>query len=63
MKRGDNIVVIIDGDIRGAEVREILPNGDVLTSVRDYYGDYVGFPRSKVFTASEWEQVRESLTN
>jgi hypothetical protein len=63
MKRGDNIVVIIDGDIRGAEVREILPNGDVLTSVRDYYGDYVEFPRSKVFTASEWEQVRDSLTN
>jgi len=63
MKAGDNIVVLIDGDTQGAQVREMLPNGDVLTSVRDYYGDYVEFPRGKVFTASEWEQVRDSLTS
>jgi hypothetical protein len=58
MKKSDNIVVIIDGDIRGAEVVDILPNGDIVTSVKDYYGDYVGFPRGKVFTVSEWEQVK-----
>jgi hypothetical protein len=58
MKKDDYIVVIIDGDIRGAEVVDILPNGDIVTSVKDYYGDYVGFPRGKVFTASEWEQVK-----
>ena len=60
MKKNDNIVVIIDGDIKGSEVIDILPNGNVLTSVVDYYGDYVELPRNKVFTASEWEQRRET---
>ena len=58
MKKSDNIVVIVDGDIRGAEVVDVLPNGDIVTSVKDYYGDYVAFPRNNVFTASEWEQVK-----
>ena len=61
MKVGDSIVVLVDGDTRGAEVREMLPNGDVLTSIKDYYGDYVEFPRRKVFTVSEWEQARYEL--
>lgn len=58
MKTSDNIVVIIDGDIRGAEVVDILPNGDIVTSVKDYYGGYTAFPRNNVFTVSEWEQVK-----
>jgi hypothetical protein len=61
MKVGDNIVILVDGDIRSAEVKEMLPNGDVLTSIRDYCGDYVEFPRRKVFTTSEWEQVKYEL--
>jgi hypothetical protein len=32
MKVGDNIIVLVDGDIRSAEVKEMLPNGNVLTS-------------------------------
>jgi hypothetical protein len=55
MKKGENIVVVIDGDIKGAQVIGVLPDGNVQISVRDYYGDYLDFPRRQVFTASEWE--------
>jgi hypothetical protein len=58
MKKGENIVVIIDGDVRGATVIDILPNGDVLISKTDHDGNYAAFPRGKVFTASEWEQIK-----
>jgi hypothetical protein len=55
MKIGENIVVVIDGDIKGAEVVQVLPDGNIQISVRDYYGDYLDFPRRQVFTASEWK--------
>jgi hypothetical protein len=58
MKIGENIVVVIDGDIKGAEVVQVLPDGNVQISVRDYYGDYLNFPRRQVFTASEWEDCK-----
>ena len=58
MKKGDNVVVLVDGDIKGAEVLDVLPNGNVLTSMRDWDGDYIDLPRHIVFTASEWEQVK-----
>jgi hypothetical protein len=55
MKKGENIVVIIDGDVIGATVIDILPNGDVRISKTDHDGNYAAFPRDAVFTASEWE--------
>jgi hypothetical protein len=58
MKQGENIVVIVDRDIKGAEVIEVRPDGMVVTSIKTYYGDNTEFPRNKVFTASEWEQVK-----
>jgi hypothetical protein len=58
MKIGDNVVVLLDGDIKGAEVLGIAANGDPRVSLRDYDGDYMTLPRRIVFTASEWEQVK-----
>jgi hypothetical protein len=55
MKKGENIVVVIDGDIKGAQVIQVLTDGNVEVSVRDYYGDYLNFPRRQVFTVIEWE--------
>lgn len=57
MKKGDNIVVIIDGDTKGAEVIQILPDGNVQISIKTYYGDYLDFPPNKIFTAAAWEQL------
>jgi hypothetical protein len=58
MKTGENIVVIIDGDIKGAEIIKVLPDGGVLTSIKTYDGDYLEVPRHKAFTASEWDKVK-----
>ena len=58
MKQGDNIVVIVDRDIKLAEVIEVQPDGMVVTSIKTYYGDNTEFPRNKVFTASEWDKVK-----
>ena len=58
MKKGESIVLIIDGDIEGAEVIDVLPDGTVVTSIKTYYGDYLISPRSRVFTDSEWQQVK-----
>jgi len=58
MKTGDSIVVVLDGDIRGAEVIDMLPDGDVLISRRDYNGDYLAIPRNNAFTVIEWETVK-----
>ena len=57
MKKGDNIVVVIDGDTKGAKVIQILPDGNVQISIKTYYGDYLDLPRNRVFTESEWEQT------
>ena len=58
MKHGDNIVVIIDGDIKGAEVIAMLADGRVETSLKCYYGDNLKVDRHKAFTASEWDKVK-----
>ena len=58
MKTGDSIVVVLDGDIKSAEVIEMLPDGDVLISRRDYNGDYLAIPRNNAFTVIEWQQVK-----
>ena len=58
MKKGDNIVVILDGDIKGAEVIAMLPDGRVEISLKCYYGDNIRLDRHKAFTASEWELVK-----
>lgn len=55
MKKGENIIVVIDGDVKGAQVIQVLTDGNVEISIRDYYGDYLNFSRRQVFTASEWE--------
>lgn len=55
MKKGENIVALIDGDIKGAEVVQVLPDGDILINRRDYYGEFLAIPRRQVFTAAEWE--------
>lgn len=57
MKKGDNIVVVIDGDTTCAQVIQTLPDGNVQISIKTYYGDYLDFPRNRVFTESEWEQT------
>ena len=58
MKTGDKIVVVLDGDIKGAEVIDMLPDGDVLISRRDYNGDYLAIPRNNAFAIVEWQQVK-----
>jgi hypothetical protein len=58
MKVGDNVVLVIDGDIKGATVLEVMPNGEVKTSLKDWDGDFLTFERRLVFTAAEWEAVR-----
>lgn len=58
MKTGDSIVVVLDGDIKGAEVIDMLPDGDVLISRRDYNGDYLAIPRNNAFTVLQWQQVK-----
>ena len=58
MKKGDNIVVILDGDIKGAEVIAMLPDGRVEISLKCYYGDNIRLDRHKAFTASEWDKVK-----
>jgi len=58
MKKGEDIVLMIDGDIKGAQVIDMLPNGNVLTSLKDYYGEYMALPRRIAFTALEWEQIK-----
>jgi hypothetical protein len=58
MKTGDSIVVVLDGDIMSAEVIEMLPDGDVLISRRDYNGDYLAIPRNNAFTVLQWQQVK-----
>jgi hypothetical protein len=54
MKKGDTIIVNVDGDIRSATVIDMLKDGRVLTSIRDYYGDYVEFTPNNVCLASEY---------
>lgn len=61
MKKGENIVVIIDGDIKGAEVIDMLPDGDVLISRRDYNGDYLAIPRNNAFTVVEWQEIKGEI--
>lgn len=61
MKKGDNIVVIIDGDIKGAEVIDMLPDGDVLINRRDYNGDYLAIPRNNAFTVVEWQEIKGEI--
>ena len=61
MKKGDDIVVIIDGDIKGAEVIDMLPDGDVLISRRDYNGDYLAIPRNNAFTVVEWQEIKGEI--
>ena len=58
MKKGDNIVVILDGDIKGAEVIAMLPDGRVEISLKCYYGDNIRLDRHKAFTDSEWDLVK-----
>jgi len=58
MKTGDNIVVVIDGKIRGAEVISMLPDGRVETSLKTYDGDNARVDRHKAFTDSEWDLVK-----
>jgi hypothetical protein len=58
MKKGENIVVIIDGDIKGAEVIAVLADGSVETSIKTYDGDNLRVERHKAFTASEWDQIK-----
>ena len=58
MKAGDNIVVIMDGKIRGAEVIAMLSDGRVETSLKTYDGDNARVDRHKAFTDSEWDLVK-----
>ena len=58
MKAGESIVVILDGDIKGAEVIAMLPDGRVEISLKCYYGDNIRLDRHKAFTASEWDLVK-----
>ena len=61
MKTGDSIVVVLDGDIKGAEVIDMLPDGDVLISRRDYNGDYLAIPRNNAFTVVEWQEIKGEI--
>ena len=58
MKKGESIVVILDGDIKGAEVIAMLPDGRVEISLKTYDGDNFRVDRHKAFTASEWDLVK-----
>ena len=61
MKTGDRIVVVLDGDIKGAEVVDMLPDGDVLISRKDYNGDYLAIPRNNAFTVIEWQEIKGEI--
>ena len=61
MKTGDSIVVVLDGDIKGAEVVDMLPDGDVLISRKDYNGDYLAIPRNNAFTVIEWQEIKGEI--
>lgn len=58
MKKGESIVVIIDGKIKGAEVVAMLADGRVETSLKTYDGPNMRVDRHKAFTASEWDLVK-----
>lgn len=58
MKKGEDIIVIIDGKIKGVEVIAMLADGRVETSLKTYDGDNLRVERHKAFTASEWDKVK-----